>query len=171
MNASEAYNWAKSELTLVQNRASVFAVAEESNLKGNKVGGGSKKKKKSMDDSLVLKAFLLKPNSGVYHYGPSLIEHCIATAGVDPLMKLTVDNMESMLPVELWTTLLTALQCEGNKIIDNLTLNESGGYILYKSKATTDDKNEKNDSAEKTSSIFAVDQYIFPWKGRNNVDG
>ena len=154
MNASEAYNWAKSELTLVQNRASVFAVAEESNLKGNKVGGGSKKKKKSMDDSLVLKAFLLKPNSGVYHYGPSLIEHCIATAGVDPLMKLTVDNMESMLPVELWTTLLTALQCEGNKIIDNLTLNESGGYILYKSKATTDDKNEKNDSAEKTSSIF-----------------
>jgi predicted ribosome quality control (RQC) complex YloA/Tae2 family protein len=153
MNASEAYSWAKSELTLVQNRASVFAVAEESNLKGNK--GGGKKKKKSMDDSLVLKAFLLKPNSGVYHYGPSLIEHCIATAGIDPLMKLTVDNMESMLPEESWTTLLTALQCEGNKIIENLTLNDSGGYILYTSKAAAkDDNSEKKDSKEETSSLL-----------------
>lgn len=136
MNASEAYEWAKTELSSVQNRAVLAASSNEEQTGKMKTGG--KQRKKAMHDSLVLKALLLKPNSGVYHYGPSLIEHCILTAGIDPAMKLTFDNIECALPDASWTELLSALRCEGEKVIQNLTLGEGGGYILYKPKPSND---------------------------------
>ncbi|EED86484.1 signal peptidase [Thalassiosira pseudonana CCMP1335] len=108
--------------------------------KVNGKGGG---KKKTIDESVALKALLLKPNSGVYHYGPSLIEHCITTAGVDPMVKLTHDNIEYTLPEASWNDLVSSLCGEGAKVIENLSSGESGGYILYKPKQT-DDKNDYN---------------------------
>jgi len=134
MNASEATEWAKTELSLVQNRALLAVSSNEEHAGRGMMKGGRKQKKKAMDDLLVLKALLLKPNSGVYHYGPSLIEHCILTAGIDPVIKLTFDNIEGELTDALWTELLSALRCEGEKVIQNLTLGEGGGYILYKNK-------------------------------------
>lgn len=151
MDAAEAYNWAKKELLAVkQKAAAVNEKKNESSESTNNKGGGKGKKKvngkgggkkKTIDESVALKALLLKPNSGVYHYGPSLIEHCITTAGVDPVVKLTHDNIEYTLPEASWNDLVSSLRGEGAKVIENLSSGESGGYILYKPKQT-DDKND-----------------------------
>jgi predicted ribosome quality control (RQC) complex YloA/Tae2 family protein len=170
MDASEAYGWAKAELMAVQKRASSAAAggggddernyATTGNNGGNgggrgktttKGGGGKKKKKNATDDSLVLKALLLRPNSGVYHYGPSLIEHCALTAGIDPVMRLTFDNIDITLPEDSWTALITALRCEGARVIENLTLGEGGGYILYRPKAPPSDAAAVGDDDGKTT--------------------
>lgn len=141
MDASEAYEWAKVELSTVQEKALAADIDEHNPIADNRSGAKSKmkgrKKKKAMDGSLVLKALLLKPNSGVYHYGPSLIEHCVLTAGIDPVMKLTLANIESTLPEAMWSNLITALRHEGDRIIENLTAVD-GGYILYTPKASND---------------------------------
>lgn len=89
---------------------------------------------------LIPQALLLKPNSGVHHYGPSLIEHCIWTAGLDPLIKLTHDNIEYTLPESSWNDLITSLLEEGVRKMENLTSGENGGYILYKPKPNNDGK-------------------------------
>jgi len=160
MDGKEAYNWATAQLLALKEKAAAVNAellnpsSDNNNNKGGK--GGKKKggkKKKKMDDSLVLKALLLRPNSGVYHYGPSLIEHCIRTAGLDPVLKLNVDNIEYTLPVVSWEDLITALRDEGSKVIHNLTSGEnSGGYILYKPKATKDDDAKENE--KKTNSLL-----------------
>ena len=98
----------------------------------------------------------MKPNSGVYHYGPSLIEHCIRTAGLDPLLKLSHDNIDYTLPEEAWNDLTTCLRIEGAKVIEHLTSGESGGYILYKLKQPANDStsstNNKNKNNQKNDS-------------------
>ena len=66
---------------------------------------------------LVLKHLLLKPNSGVYHYGPSLIEHCLLVAGLDPAMSLTCEGLEGALPPAAWDGLVAALREEGARVI------------------------------------------------------
>ena len=163
MDGKEAYNWATSQLLALQQKAAAVNAElqnpSNNDNNNNKGGKGKKKggkKKKKMDDSLVLKALLLRPNSGVYHYGPSLIEHCIRTAGLDPVLKLNVDNIEYTLPVVSWDDLITALRDEGSRVIDNLTSGEnSGGYILYKPKASKDDDTSKKDeTSEKTNSLL-----------------
>jgi len=158
MNSSEAYNWAKAELVAVHEKALIMN-AKQTNDNGNgtqgkkggkKKGGGGKKK--TMDDSVALKALLLKPTSGVYHYGPSLIEHCIRSAGLDPVVKLKHDNIEYTLPEVSWEDLITSLREEGSRVIDNLTSGESGGFILYKPKADdTDEKKKKKDEKSSNS--------------------
>lgn len=157
MDAAAAFEWAKGELLAVQQRA-LAANNEEKNPNDNKGGKGKKKsgkKKKAMDDFLVLKALLLKPQSGVYHYGPSLIEHCIWTAGLDPVVKLTHDNLEYTLPEASWNDLITTLRDEGSKVITNLTSGEGGGYILYKPKATNDTAKTDNDKNSLLPSTIA----------------
>mmetsp|Transcript_17184 Transcript_17184/g.37074 ORF Transcript_17184/g.37074 Transcript_17184/m.37074 type:complete len:1292 (-) Transcript_17184:45-3920(-) len=160
MDAAAAYEWAKAELLSVQQRA-LAANSDKQNPNDTKSGGKGKKKggkkKKAMDDSAVLKALLLKPNSGVYHYGPSLIEHCLRTAGLNPLLKLTRDNLEYTLPEASWGDLITSLREEGSRVIDNLTSGERGaGYILYKPKAVSkSDKDEKNNNSLLPSSMAA----------------
>jgi predicted ribosome quality control (RQC) complex YloA/Tae2 family protein len=147
MDGPEAYEWARAELSTVQKKALAAAAGgndDRNPIPDDRGGGGGKgrmkggKKKKAMDDSLVLKALLLRPNSGVYHYGPSLIEHCVLTAGFDPVMKLTHDNIEYTLPDASWAEIIAVLRCEGNRVIQNLISGEGGGYILYKPKASTD---------------------------------
>ncbi len=151
MDAANAYNWAKAELLKVQ---LMFSAANNemnnpttTDNRGKMKGKSSTgKKKKVIEDSLVLKALLLKPNSGVYHYGPSLIEHCIWTAGLDPMAKLSLDNIEYSLPEASWDDLITALRDEGSRVIKNLISGEGGGgYILYKTKASNDNATNNDD--------------------------
>jgi predicted ribosome quality control (RQC) complex YloA/Tae2 family protein len=155
-DSSKTYMWAKTELSKVQMMASSAANNELnnpfiSNSKGGVMKGKTGKKKKVIEDSLVLKALLLKPNSGVYHYGPSLIEHCIWTAGLDPMLKLSIDNIQDTLPETQWNDLITSLRDEGSRVINNLISGEGGcGYILYKPKesngnAATNSNNNNTD--------------------------
>mmetsp|Transcript_19844 Transcript_19844/g.39735 ORF Transcript_19844/g.39735 Transcript_19844/m.39735 type:complete len:1258 (-) Transcript_19844:36-3809(-) len=151
MNSSEAYNWAKAELVAVHEKALIMnAKQPDDNGGGQGKKGGKKKggggKKKTMDDSVALKALLLKPTSGVYHYGPSLIEHCIRSAGLDPVVKLKHDNIDYTLPEASWEDLITSLREEGSRVIENLTSGESGGFILYKPKANDNDEKKKDEN-------------------------
>jgi len=157
MDAAAAYEWAKAELLSVQKKA-LAVNSEIQNPNDDKGGKGKKKggkKKKAMDESVVLKALLLKPNSGVYHYGPSLIEHCVWTAGIDPVLKLSHDNIEYTLPEASWNDLITSLREEGSKVIENLTTGDGGGgYILYKTKAATNDDTAKAANDKITNSLL-----------------
>eukprot|EP00581_Thalassiosira_minuscula_P003102 CAMPEP_0183746706 /NCGR_PEP_ID=MMETSP0737-20130205/66895_1 /TAXON_ID=385413 /ORGANISM="Thalassiosira miniscula, Strain CCMP1093" /LENGTH=1321 /DNA_ID=CAMNT_0025982409 /DNA_START=49 /DNA_END=4013 /DNA_ORIENTATION=+ len=160
-DAAAAYEWAKTELLAVRKKAlAVNNELQNSNDNNSKSGGGKGKKKggkkkKAMDESVVLKALLLKPNSGVYHYGPSLIEHCIWTSGLDPVLKLSHDNIEYTLPEASWNDLITSLREEGSKVIENLTSGEGGGgYILYKPKPTTKDDSDKVDNHKNDNSLL-----------------
>ena len=156
MDSPEAYNWAKAELVAVHEKSLIMNAKQPNvndggqNKKGGKKKGGSGKKK-AMDDSVALKALLLKPTSGVYHYGPSLIEHCIRSAGLDLAVKLKHDNIDYTLPEASWLDLITSLREEGSRVIENLTSGESGGFILYKPKA---DDEKKNDDSEKKKSLL-----------------
>lgn len=160
MDSSEAYNWAKAELVAVHEKALIMNAKQtndndggQGKKGGKKKGGGGGGKKKTMDDSVALKALLLKPTSGVYHYGPSLIEHCIRSAGLDPVVKLKYDNIDYTLPEASWQDLITSLREEGFRVIENLTSGESGGFILYKPKADGKDE-KKEDDNEKDKSLI-----------------
>lgn len=154
MDSSQVYSWAKAELSKVQIKASAAADETKKLTADNKGGMKGKtmsgKRKKLTEDSLILKVLLLKPNSGVYHYGPSLIEHCIWTAGINPMMRLSLDNIDYTLPESQWVDLIAALRDEGSKVIKNLISGENGsGYILYKTKPSditaTNDKGRHSD--------------------------
>jgi len=73
MNGEQALLWAKSELEVMKKWA-------EGDSSGKKSNSGNKKSGKKGDGSASIKALLLRPSSGVFHYGPSLIEHCIISA-------------------------------------------------------------------------------------------
>jgi hypothetical protein len=91
MSAEEALAWAKNEL---KNHAS-------------KVDESKKGKAVSV---IPLKAFSLKPSSsGVYHYGPSLLEHCILCASLNPDVKIGAETIDTVLSLEEWSRLIKTL--------------------------------------------------------------
>lgn len=140
MSGEEAYQWTKAELQVI---------LEKQTLK-NKISNGKKqssKKKKDQDGSANLKMLLLKPNSGVFHYGPSLIEHCVLSADLDASAKFTLETLEEVMPPCKWDTLIESLKVEGNRVITDFTNTEIKGYVLYREKPI------KNDSA-KTSTLL-----------------
>lgn len=116
MTAQNALAWAKDELTN-------HALKQEAS---------NKKSKKS--SVITLKAFLLKPSSGVYHYGPSLLEHCILSACLDPNTKVRLETIDTALTMEQWSNLLLTLQDEGHKVMTTITDDEPTGYTLYRPK-------------------------------------
>ena len=156
MNATEAYEWAKSELHIIAQKAAALQTANNGGgAKGGKKKGSnatkSGKKKGAAEDSIALKALLLRQSSGLFHYGPSLIEHCILTAGLDPVIKFTHDNIEYTLPESSWRDLIQTLKEEGSKVIDNLTSGEScRGHILYKPKQDQQSDSSDIKETEKT---------------------
>ena len=155
MSSSEAYNWAKDELVSVHEKAMIMNAKQGDDRGGGQGKKGGKKKgggkRKTMDDSVALKALLLKPSSGVYHYGPSLIEHCIKSAGLDPVVKLKHDNIDYTVPEASWEDLIASLRDEGSRVIENLTSAESGGFILYKNKTDGKDEKKEEDGDENNS--------------------
>ena len=102
----------------------------------NHTGANDKptKQKKKGDAGIPLKALLLKPSSGVSHYGPALLEDCILCAQLDPNVKFTGQNVADVLSASDWETLIASLKEEGPKIMNELSTVESKGYILYRDK-------------------------------------
>ncbi len=151
MNGEEAYLWAKQELQAFKDKQALKAA--EPNKGGKKK---SQKKKKDSDASANLKMILLKPNSGVFHYGPSLIEHCILMAGdmggtgrsMEPNTKFTLETLEDVMPPSSWEKLVHSLKVEGPKVIEDFNSAEGKGYILYKDKPASVKEDSKTLSEE-----------------------
>ena len=130
MNAAEACEWTKAEL---------FSIKEKLLLKSESNSGKNKsKKKKDQDGSVNLKMILLKPSSGFFHYGPSLIEHCVLSAGLNATKKFNLETMETVIPSDKWAVLLESLKTEGSRIIKNFEGAEGKGYVLYMNKPIKD---------------------------------
>lgn len=91
----------------------------------------SQRKKKK--NALTLKTLVLQSNSGVSHYGPALLEHCILTAGLDPHSAI-VDE-EALQSIQ-WPSLRSALLVEGQRILDSLKKGAAKGYIRYTESAS-----------------------------------
>jgi len=109
----------------------------------------SKKKKKNNTTQAAWKMLLMKPSSGVSHYGPSLIEHCLRSANVWD----TGDGTTSKYPHDLktteeWKSLQTVLESEGTRILTDIRNSASKGYILYQEKQT------KNSTTSSPASPF-----------------
>ena len=151
MDATEAYEWAKSELlaltqkTVTSQHLSDVAEIGRDKKESSKLAKGGRKKAAS-DDSIALKALLLRQSSGLFHYGPSLIEHCILSSGLDPVVKLTHVNIDHTLPEASWKDLIQSLRDDGSKIIESLSCTESGGYLLYKPKPVDPQEEDNNDN-------------------------
>lgn len=97
------------------------------------------KKKKKGGGGLDIKALLLKQQSGVSHYGPSLIEHCLLSANISKNRPQELDQDE-------WNRLQQVLEQEGNRILKQLDDPNSKGYIFYHPKPTdgTNDDDSKS---------------------------
>jgi len=130
MNGEEAYQWAKQQL---QKYNDIIQKQSDSSNNTKK----KKKKKDNKDGSANLKMLLLKPNSGVFHYGPSLIEHCILFSNLEPTKKFNLESCESIMPLSSWDNLIDSLKNEGNRILSNFNTGDGKGYILYREKPST----------------------------------
>ena len=102
--------------------------------------GGKKKGKKGA--GLTLKTLLLKPGMGVSHYGPTLLEHCILCADLNPHETLQKDALPSS---DEWGNMQKALNEQGPAVMRALqdAAVETPGYVLYQPR---DDGTQKPDS-------------------------
>jgi len=142
MTGEEAYQWTKSELQIILGKQTLK----------NKLSNGKKqssKKKKDQDGSVNLKMLLLKPSSGVFHYGPSLIEHCVLSADLDASAKFTLETLEAVMPPCIWENLIVSLRDEGSRVIADFTSSEIKGYVLYREKPI-----KSNNNNVKTSELL-----------------
>ena len=106
--------------------------------KGDGSGGGASGNILSMWRTL-----LLKGSSGVSHYGPSLLDHCILTAGFDQRKPEELTELE-------WKHVQTTLLSQGNMILNSLDDGTCKGYILYQPKHKS--KQQEEESATGTES-------------------
>lgn len=126
-DGNDALAWAKTEIppTPTTNTAAAPATSHG-------------KSKKDGSNNMTLKMLLLKPTSGVSHFGPSLLEHCILTADLTPTLPLTLANLEEKVSVENWARLLDILREEGSRIMNPSQIegdsSPSKGFILYRPK-------------------------------------
>jgi hypothetical protein len=96
---------------------------------------------------IPLKAFLSKPSSGVYHYGPSLLEHCILCASLNPDVKIGAETIDTDLSLEEWSRLIKTLQEEGAARINAVENDEGPGYNVYRLKdKAPEESNADNDN-------------------------
>ena len=103
----------------------------------------SKKKK----DQLTLKSLLLKPSSGVFQYGPAILEHCTCLANLSPHQPLLLpEHLQSI----DWSRLRTVLQTEPARILQEITTQPNlPGYLYYKPQESNDN-DDTNDTATDT---------------------
>mmetsp|Transcript_17678 Transcript_17678/g.26778 ORF Transcript_17678/g.26778 Transcript_17678/m.26778 type:complete len:1179 (-) Transcript_17678:202-3738(-) len=126
MTAEQALVWVKDEVNNHQQKQK-----------------NSGKSKKGSQLAIPLKAFLLKPSSGAYHYGPSLLEHCILCAGLDPNTRIGPDTVDDALSIGDWSELINSLNVEGNSKLKSIVSSEGSGHILYR---INDAKSQKTSS-------------------------
>eukprot|EP00554_Chaetoceros_debilis_P006316 CAMPEP_0194076996 /NCGR_PEP_ID=MMETSP0149-20130528/3697_1 /TAXON_ID=122233 /ORGANISM="Chaetoceros debilis, Strain MM31A-1" /LENGTH=1262 /DNA_ID=CAMNT_0038757887 /DNA_START=246 /DNA_END=4034 /DNA_ORIENTATION=- len=150
MSAEEAYQWVKQELKFHQEKAEALLLSASTNT--------NKSQKKKKDGGVNAKMLLLQPNSGVFHYGPSLIEHCLLVSGMNnPNSKFTLDSLETESPPAQWGKLLDALRVEGPKVIGNLNSGNGKGHILYREKANGISSDAEKNKIPHSDKIF--DEY------------
>lgn len=119
MTAEQAVTWAKKEVN-----------------KQHEKQNNSAKSKKGSHASIPLKAFLLKPSSGVYHYGPSLLEHCILCTSLDPNTRIDPNTVDDALSLRDWSELINSLKLEGSSKLKSIISSEGSGHIIYRNKDT-----------------------------------
>lgn len=134
---------------------------EEKEQANNNKGKGGKKKKGGSGTAAAdvyneWRSLLLQsPSSGVAHYSPSLIEHCLLCAEIDP-KKLAPSSLDE----EGWKRLQTTLQTEGERILANMDVVDTKGYIFYqpkpKQEEDTDDDEKKKDDAKKMKTVLSA---------------
>lgn len=117
--------------------ARTYAPVEESSTTSTANG----KKKKGGDGNNAWRTLLLKPESGFSHYGPSLIEHCLLTAQIDPRQQppASIDDEAS------WKKLRVILKTEGERVLNDLEIVDAKGYIFYQPR----DDEKKDDEGPK----------------------
>jgi len=135
------------------------------NKKKNK--GGGNKKKKNNTSHFAWKMLLTKPSSGVSHYGPSLIEHCLRCAnlwGATPGSTDEIDEKEKnkypqdLTTSEEWISLQSILQSEGSRILNGIQNDVPKGFLLYQ------DKNNKNGAPSSTSTSSFDDKILLEFQ-------
>jgi len=97
--------------------------------------GGSKKKKNNTTQA-AWKMLLMKASSGVSHYGPSLIEHCLRCAELWETSTVTSKYPHDLTTTEEWKAFQDVLESEGTRILTDIRNSASKGYILYQEKQT-----------------------------------
>lgn len=110
----------------------------------DEAGSGNKGKKKKGGAADEWRGLLLKPASGVGHYSPSLIEHCLLCADINPKEK-----PPSFLTDADWRRLQEILRSEGGRILADMELADAKGYIFYQPKLASDD-GEKDSAGQKS---------------------
>jgi predicted ribosome quality control (RQC) complex YloA/Tae2 family protein len=150
-DGNEALVWAKTEMPATSPPPPTKT--QTPHLKSKKDGSGN----------ITLKMLLLKPSSGVSHFGPSLLEHCILTAELTPNQPMTLANLEETISIDDWTKLVHVLRDEGDRIMNpNLSGDDSQahGYILYRPKNNGDDKQNNHGSAASGTEVDHNDKIL-----------
>ena len=111
--------------------------------KKNKKGGGG-------GGTYVWKQLLSKQESGVSHYGPSLLDHCILCASLEKRQLKELDANE-------WKQFQTVLKEQGDKILNALDLVDSKGYIIYQPKEQLSSNGNQNQNGENTHTTTSGD--------------
>jgi len=110
-------------------------------------------KKKKNKGGLTLKTLLLKPASGVYHYGPTLLEHCVLQANLKPHEILTPDSLST----EEVTALIASLKETAPIVMKNLESPDAKGYVLYRDRP-------KKKEAESTPELPHADKELLEFQ-------
>ena len=140
MNVESFRQWMKSEIELHEK----FIVSQQSHQ--------SKKKKKIDKSVLTLKTLILKQSSGVHYYGPSLIEHCILCASLNPSHPLTM--VQSIDNTEIENLIETIKREATDKLHSLRSGTETGGYILYKPKDIQPNDVSSSQSLQHPDKVF-----------------
>jgi predicted ribosome quality control (RQC) complex YloA/Tae2 family protein len=133
----EAYQWVKQEIMQahIQQQRHQTEGNEKKNKNKKSPLGTRESATAPCTPSLGLKALLLRKSSGVHHYGPSVIDHCILSSNLDPNMIIQIpqDNDEAAKLVQLFQSLIENLRSEGKSIFETFynTKMDGHGYILY----------------------------------------
>lgn len=102
-----------------------------------------KKTKGNAEANSEWRSLLLRAESGVAHYTPTLLEHCLLCAEIDPKQQ-----PPSTLNEDDWKRLQISLLKEGERIFAETEVVDGKGYILYQTKPTsTDQQNEEQNPA------------------------
>eukprot|EP00934_Nitzschia_sp_Nitz4_P008699 Nitzschia sp. Nitz4//scaffold31_size150131//110698//114270//NITZ4_002845-RA/size150131-processed-gene-0.142-mRNA-1//-1//CDS//3329547710//8689//frame0 len=114
----------------------------------------NKKKKGGNHD--MWRPMLLGNSSGVSHYGPSLVDHCLLVADID-----SKQVPPSTLDAEAWLKLQNCLQEEGDRILKALELGDETmkGYIIYQDKQV-----DKSESTNGTMASPYADKYLLEFQ-------
>ncbi|VEU36224.1 unnamed protein product [Pseudo-nitzschia multistriata] len=157
LTTSDPLLWFQNYHDEEQKRTASAAEADASNTKKKNKGGGNKKKKNNTSH-FAWKMLLTRPSSGVSHYGPSLLEHCLRCANLWGTSAVDTDQADGkdkskfphdLTTIEEWKALQSVLQSEGSRILNGIQHGVSKGYILYQDK-----KNKNGESSSSPTSSF-----------------